>query len=59
VKWKKDIAACVQEVGRLHSGIDVIDAFAKPGLQVEYFGTARARFQFRKCMDEKGWTLDE
>lgn len=59
VKWKQDIAACVQEVRGLHSGVDVIDAFAKPGLRAEIFGTDQGRFQFRKCMAEKGWPLGE
>lgn len=55
-KWKIDIVGCVQEVRRLNP-YSRFDAFAVPGMEVEYFGTAQDGFQFRKCMAERGWKL--
>lgn len=57
-EWKKDIFHCVQEVRRLHRYSE-FDAFAKPGFRLESFGTEQERFQFKKCMAERGYYLDE
>lgn len=57
-KWKRDIAACVQTVRTLNQYGD-FDAYVTPRGAVRYFGTAQERFQFEKCMVEKGWDLDK
>ena len=47
--FQQGIAACSQWAN--------VDAFTKPGGQVQYLGTTKERFNFEKCMSQNGQPL--
>jgi hypothetical protein len=56
--WDKDVADCVKKVHQLNQLSD-FDAYTLPNLKVKYIGTQQDIFQFFKCMDKKGWDMEE
>jgi hypothetical protein len=57
-KSRRDVKACASSV-RARSALSRFDAYVvgEYGEDVSYFGTAEDRFQFEKCMAERGVPL--
>ena len=61
--FKEAISACIVIVRKetddqLNMKISKFDAYLKPDVKVEFFGNTKEHFSFRKCMNEKGHTLE-
>jgi len=61
--FKEAISACIVIVrketdDRVNLKISNFDAYLKPDGKVEFFGNTKEHFSFRKCMNEKGHTLE-